>query len=152
MLHCSRGGPGPVGRPSVVLPVHTRKNQRMRKLLFAAVLVICFCAPGSALAQEPAQPLPYPCITLNEVLSNTEPTRPIKRYVTLNAGQTAGLVAWFNKVPPVTSEKFNYGVLVFHVDGNVGMLLGNDGLMCRGGIIYPGEVQDVLNAISGDPT
>ena len=123
----------------------------MRKLLFAAGFALCFYVPGFALAHELAQPPVHLCITLNEVLSYAEPVRPIKRYVTLDAGQTVGLVAWYNKAPPETSEKFNYAVLVFHVDGNVSMLLGNDGLVCTGGMIYPGEVKGMMNALVGEP-
>ena len=124
----------------------------MRKLLFAAVLALGFCVSGLALAHEPtAQPLAQPCLPLNEILSSAETVRAVKQYVVLDAWQTVGLVAWYNKIPPETSEKFNYAVLIFHVDGNVGMLLGNDGLVCKGGMVYPGEVQGMMNAISGDP-
>ena len=124
----------------------------MRKLLFAAVLALGFCVLGPVSAHEPtAQPLAQPCLPLNEILSSAETVRAVKQYVVLDAWQTVGLVAWYNKIPPETSEKFNYAVLIFHVDGNVGMLLGNDGLVCKGGMVYPGEVQGMMNAISGDP-
>jgi hypothetical protein len=115
----------------------------MKKFILSLSMIFTFgfCMPGSALAQQ--------CIPLNEVLSNAELVSPVKQYVVLDIEQTVRLVAWFNKIPPETTEKFDYAVLIFHVDGNVGMLLGNGGF-CKGGIIVPEQVQDMMNAISGD--
>ena len=108
-----------------------------------------------AVALALAQPVAAPgreCIPLDIALQNVRATHPypIVATVTLDAEQSARVVEWYNTQPPASPMRFNLVVMARHQDNTVGLLLGNDGMICIIDVVAPKDVPAVMHAILGD--
>jgi hypothetical protein len=89
-----------------------------------------------------------PIAAVIEMMKAT-PAFHVESRVALDPEQSARVVAWYNAKPPESDYTFNIVVLLRHANHEVGLLLGNDGLVCIAALIPADAVPELLRVIVG---
>ena len=110
----------------------------MRAVIAAALLLL---APTLAGADALAQYRPGGCLPIENVLA-------LSKGVRLNQAQTARVLDWHNRQPPVTEDKFDV-IVIGRQDGHIVIYVGNDGMVCGAATVPPQLVDGLMDAIAG---
>jgi hypothetical protein len=109
------------------------------------LLTLALVVPASA--QDEPKPKPA-CIPAEMAISEINKQIIVVRHVELDEEQTKRVIKWYNELPPVSDEKWDY-VVMFQTTAGLGLLFGNNKLVCDGMKIRRDQVQSLLDAIAG---
>jgi hypothetical protein len=112
---------------------------------------IVFLLALALVTPAPAQDEPKPklvCVPAEVALSEINKQVIVVRQVELDEEQAKRAIKWYNELPPVSDEKWDY-VVMFQTPIGLGLLFGNNKLVCDGMKIRRDQVQSLLDAIAG---
>jgi hypothetical protein len=97
------------------------------RVALVVVGLLMYLCPATAAEQK--------CAPVATVIEQIGAMHPIDARITLDAEQAANVSTWWDKLEPVSDDRYNLIVILRHVNGQVGLLLGNDDLICRAQIV-----------------
>jgi hypothetical protein len=118
---------------------------RFWAIVFLLTLVLVVPAPAQDEPKPPSSIAVMPsCIPVKIVLDAVGAVQ----HVELDEEQTKRVIKWYNDLPPVSDEKWDY-VVMFQTTAGLGLLFGNNKLVCDGMKVRRDQVPSLLDAIAG---
>jgi hypothetical protein len=108
-------------------------------------IIFLLVVPAASAAQDEPKPA---CIPAEMALSEINRQVIVVRHIELDEEQTKRVVKWYNELPPVSDEKWDY-VVMFQTPAGLGLLFGNNKLVCDGMKVRRDQVPSLLDAIAG---